>query len=149
MIVGLIKIAPLEIAKKQTLKSVFGGFLLLIWLLFSFGQVQAQISQKYIGKQNTIEFSLALGQNHQTNILAANKQVPTSYLAEVIDEEFREEGKDTKEDLKDFLALFYRSSLARFISLEQTRFTKICAALHQIVTPPLFVLHKNFKHFLI
>ncbi len=131
---------------KPSFKRGFGSFLLLIWLLFSFGQIQAQLPQKRIST-GSIGVS-SINYSKQANLVKSEKPIPSAYFAEILDEEIGEEDEDSKEELRAFLTIYYKCYLATYIHHEQTRFAEINAAVQQIQTLPLFVLHKSFKHFL-
>lgn len=147
MLIGSTKKSNPAKLQNQSAKNSFAGFLLLVWLLFSFGQVYALVGQQSLVQTKTLQNSLS--QQSPTKRIAAGEQTPPSYLAEILEEEFSEEDNDTEDNDKVFLVLFYKNFLAKFIGHEQTRFTEISSAAQQIVSPPLFVLHKSFKHFLI
>ncbi len=147
MLIGSTKKSNLANIQKQSAKNGFAGFLLLVWLLFSFGQVYALVGQQSLVQTKTLQNKIL--QQSPAKRITAGEQAPPSYLAEILDEEFSEEESDTEDNDKVFLVLFYKNFLAKFISHEQTRFIEICSAMHQVVSPPLFVLHKSFKHFLI
>lgn len=127
------------------LRQSFGAVMLLIWLLFSAGQIQAQI-QKGTSPAASLSF-VSLKANTQHIQLKQNPAL--NLLSEAIDEELAEEELEEGEALASFLAIFYKSMLVNCSQSEQLLFSNLSQPRPLKQGIPLFVLYQSFKSFLV